>query len=201
MPTFNEVGPGWQAYRNRKGFYGIVIMAGCDHHCRFNFFSAECTGATHDITAWEQSELKRILFDDKALPKPNYVIGDEAFTNLEQFLVPWSGRGLGPWRDSFNYHLSSMRQCIERAFGILTKRWGVFWRPLNVRLKNWGLVCIVAAKLHNFCIDEQGPEVPDINPMDIQPGDVWEVLENNRRGAEIHRPSGNTRRDITSILH
>jgi hypothetical protein len=26
MPTFNEVGPGRQAYRNRKGFYGIIII-------------------------------------------------------------------------------------------------------------------------------------------------------------------------------
>ena len=24
-----------------------------------------------------------------------------------------------------------MRQSIERAFGLLTRRWGIFWRPLQ----------------------------------------------------------------------
>ena len=46
-----------------------------------------------------------------------------------------------------------MRQCIKRAFGLLTCRWGIFWRPLQCDFNHWPLVCTVAAKLHNFCID------------------------------------------------
>mmetsp|Transcript_20236 Transcript_20236/g.29052 ORF Transcript_20236/g.29052 Transcript_20236/m.29052 type:complete len:117 (-) Transcript_20236:50-400(-) len=79
--------------------------------------------------------------------------GDEAFVNTQQFLVPWSGRGLDPWKVSFNYHLSSMRQCIERSFSHLTQRWGIFWRPLQCGVDKWTLVCTVTAKLHNYIID------------------------------------------------
>jgi hypothetical protein len=75
--------------------------------------------------------------------------GDEAFANRDQLLVPWSGRGLGLAKDAFNYHLSAMRQTIERAFGLLVARWGVLWRPLRVAVHRWPLVTTVCAKLHN----------------------------------------------------
>ena len=115
------------AYYNRKGFFGILIMAGL-------------------------------------LPEEYYMIGDEAFVCSDQLLTPWSGHGLDLWRDSFNFHLSSMRQCIERAFAHLTQKWGIFWRPLRCSFKRWSLVCTVCAKLHNYCIDMKN-EYPDVGRM------------------------------------
>ena len=102
--------------------------------------------------------------ENGSVPPQYYFIGDEAFSNRDQFLVPYSGTGLPPDKDSFNYHLSSMRQCIERAFALLVLRWGVFWRPLQCSYENWTLVCTVAAKLHNFCIDENEGARHDIAP-------------------------------------
>jgi hypothetical protein len=32
-----------------------------------------------------------------------YVIGDEAFACTNNFLTPYSGCGLGPWNDAFNF--------------------------------------------------------------------------------------------------
>jgi hypothetical protein len=140
------------AYRNRKGCFGLVCLAGCDAHLKFHMFSCKCSGGTNDILAWDLSAMKNEL-DSGALPFPYYFIGDEAFINTNQFLVPWGGHGLDDWKDSFNYHLSAMRQCIERAFALLVQRWGIFWRPLQVSFDRWSLVCSVCAKLHNFCID------------------------------------------------
>lgn len=82
------------------------MLAGCDSKCRFNMFSCQWSGGTHDCLAWEGCNMKCVL-DDGLLPEKYFVIGDEAFVNTPQFLVPWSGRGLGPWKDSFNYYLSS----------------------------------------------------------------------------------------------
>jgi hypothetical protein len=50
-----------------------------------------------------------------------------------------------------------MRQCIERAFGIMTQRWGILWRPIRCNFKKWPLLLTVIAKLHNFCIDKKIP--------------------------------------------
>jgi hypothetical protein len=43
---------------------------------------------------------------------------------VNQLLIPYPGRGIGKYKDGFNYWLSHSRQSIERPFGMLTKRWG-----------------------------------------------------------------------------
>jgi hypothetical protein len=86
----------------------------------------------------------------KMLPPTYFGVGDDAFVNSDTLLTPWSGRGLTIFQDSFNYHLSSMRQTIERAFGMFIRRWGIFNRPLTVALHKWGFIADVCARLHNF---------------------------------------------------
>ncbi len=79
-------------------------------------FSCKNSGSTNDCIAWELSLLKKLVIDEGKLPAQFFLIGDEAFSCVNQFLVPYSGRGLGTWKDSFNFHLSAMRQVIEAQF-------------------------------------------------------------------------------------
>ena len=44
---------------------------------------------------------------------------------------------------------------IECAFGILVRRWGVFWRPLEVRFGRRAPLIGAAMRLHNYCIDRR----------------------------------------------
>lgn len=127
-----------------------------------------------------------------------FFIGDEAFTNTFQFLSPWSGRGLDEYKDSFNFWLSHSRQCVERAFGISTQRWGIFWRPFRFAFDRWSLVVMAAMKLHNPCIDRR-----DVSPVhhyneDMRPADQWVVYDNFRNDdVELHgRPVGDRRYDL-----
>jgi hypothetical protein len=117
QPTIKEVGPCVSSYRNRKQCFGLVIMAGCDSTCKFNIFSCQTSGGTHDSLAWEMTSASRMI-EAGELPNEFFIIGDEAVESTNHLLTPWSGSNLGLWKDSFNYHLSSMRQCIERAFGL-----------------------------------------------------------------------------------
>lgn len=146
------------AYRNRKNCWGIVVFAGCDHRGKFIMFSPRNSGATNDSLAWDCTLLK-IHMESSAnfIPAHYYFVCDEAVQCCERVLTPYGGRGIGRWKDSFNFHLSAMRQTIERAFGMLTRRWGIFWRPLQCAQDRWALVCNVAAKLHNICIDQNIP--------------------------------------------
>ena len=190
-------------YRNRHECFGIVILAGCDAKTKFLMWSCKSTGSTNDVLAWEFCNFKTLL-DNGKLPFKFYVIGDEAFVCTNQFLVPWSGRGLDPWKDSFNFHLSAMRQCIERAFALLVQRWGIFWRTLKCSYDKWTLVCTVAAKLHNFCIDMNEGTEKDIlerHNDDWEDGDNPTVLVNSdENDISRARPSGNTRINITQYL-
>lgn len=172
------------AYRNRHGCWGLVVLAGCDARCKFTMFSCMNSGSTNDCIAWELSLLKRLINDEGRLPAQYFIIGDEAFSCTDQLLVPYSGRGLGVWKDSFNYHLSLMRQVIERAFAILTQRWGLLWRPLRCNSLKWTTVLTVLAKLHNYCIDRNIPLNRNRYYEDEEFEDEQEVLLNEEGAVE-----------------
>lgn len=171
------------SYRNRKGVFGVVILAGCDARTKFHMWNNKNTGSTNDCTAWDNSSLKKKI-DHGALPQRYYFIGDEAFVLGNQFLIPWGGQGIGVAKDSYNYHLSVRRQVIERAFGILVKRWGVFARALVVSHSRWFLVSSVCAKLHNICIDKNVPFVQRFT-LDSHADDNDELLDNILHDGDI----------------
>jgi hypothetical protein len=78
-------------YRYRKGGFAIVVLAGCDINCRFIVASCNHSGSTNDIIAWQHMDLFEAVEIDKKLPLKYFFIGDEAFTNTNQFLSPWPG--------------------------------------------------------------------------------------------------------------
>jgi hypothetical protein len=141
------------SYRNSHECRGLVVLAGGDARCRFNMFSVVNTGSTNDTVAWDLSSMKTIL-DSGKLPRQYYIVDDEAFVCTDQLPVPYSGRGLGVWKDSFNCHFSRMRQCIERSFALLVQRWGILWQPLRGAFKRWPTLLTVCAKLHNYCLNK-----------------------------------------------
>jgi hypothetical protein len=130
-------------YRFRKGGDAIIVMAGCDIQARFIAVSCTHSSSTIDIIAWQDTNIFQMLEIERQLPEKYFLIGVEAFSNTFQFLSPWSGRGLDPYRDSFNFWLSHSRQCVERSFGILTQRWGIFLRPFRFSFDRWSLVVMV----------------------------------------------------------
>ena len=134
-------------FRNRKGGFGIVVLAGSDIRGKFHFANTNHAGSTNDIIAWEESALYEAIKNGR-IPAQFFIIGDEAFTNINQVLSPWSGRGIGAYKDAFNYWLSHSRQCIERSFGMLTQRWGIFWRKFMFSQSKWALVTQVLSLIH-----------------------------------------------------
>jgi hypothetical protein len=99
----------------------FFCLAGC------KVMSANFPGSTNDSLAWVMSKEYTDMISNNLLQE----------SSTEQILFPFEGRGIGVWRDSFNYHLSAMRQCIERA-------WGSFWRSLTCAMDKWSLVTMFA---------------------------------------------------------
>ena len=141
-------------------------------------FSVKCPGSTNDCIAWELTKSFQEVVVKQKLPPQYYFICDEAVPANEFVLSPFGGRNIGTWRDSFNYHLSSMRQSIERAFGLLTRRWGIFWRPLQCDYGRWNVIARVCAKLHNACIDFGIIDLTGTMAEDYAEGDSAEVFMN-----------------------
>jgi len=113
----------------RKGGFALIVMAGCDVNGRFYMASADHSGSTNDCIVWGDNSALADAIENGSLDPKYFIIGDEAFSCTNQVLSPWPGRGIGLWKDSFNYWLSHSRQCIERAFGMLTMRKPSCWFP------------------------------------------------------------------------
>jgi DDE superfamily endonuclease len=140
------------------------------------------------------------------LPKTYHYVLDEAYPCTKPEMSPWKGRKLSLEKDAFNYFMSFTRQVIEREFGILVQRWGIFWHPLRLSLNHSGTAIHVACKLHNVCIGLSGHvpicsihicSVPGFETeTDYQPGD--EINYNLTDGTPITRVY---RSDLESCYH
>ncbi len=113
-----------------------------------------------------------------------------------------SGRGLDIYKDSFNYWLSHSRQAVEHSFGMLTQRWGIFWRIFRFSFDRWPLVVLVCMKLHNICIDKVCSVPLQRFIEDVRPNDEWAVNDNSRDDDWMYRVrgTGDRRREITAKL-
>eukprot|EP00171_Calliarthron_tuberculosum_P004660 IDg4660t1 len=146
--------PNPSTYYNRKGFFALNVQAACDAEYRFLYVAALTPGSTHDSTAFAMSSLSDLLTKEIGGLLPGFwIAGDEAYSCTDRLLSPWPGRNLTVEKECFNYWQSSARIHIEQAFGILVARWGVFWRPLRVRVKKSAQVVSVCCKLHNYILD------------------------------------------------
>jgi hypothetical protein len=115
--------------------------------------SSKLCSYTNDNTSYIVTQLSKDIKAGK-LPQQYHVVLDEAYPCLEQEMSPWKGRNLSVEKDAFNYYLSLNRQVMERAFGILVQRWGIFWRPLRMSMHNQGVAICIACRLHNVCMND-----------------------------------------------
>ena len=153
---------------SRKGFYCFGLQAFCDSNCKLLSVSSQMCTSTHDSTAYIATSVSRAIErskqmkkngvpdDQLPLPKDFHIVLDEGYVCDGQQLSPHRGSDLPADKDTFNYFLSLHRQCIERAFGLLTQRWGILWRPLRVKPTNLPILFQTLCKLHNICVDRFG---------------------------------------------
>ena len=66
------------SHRNRKGFWGMVVFAGCDADLRFLSAASRFPGATNDSLAWDLSTLNNTVFKTNRLPPQYYGICNKA---------------------------------------------------------------------------------------------------------------------------
>lgn len=108
-------------------------------------------GSTHDSSSFNSSEFAQKI--DEYVPEPYWIAGDDAYGCTEKLLTPYPGsHDFQSVKDTFNfYHSGCNRIFIECAFGILVRRWGILWKPLEMSLDNNARIIMVCMLLHNFC--------------------------------------------------
>lgn len=149
-------------YYNYKGFNSLVLLAIANGNYEFIMCDFGANGRVSDGGVMNSTVFYEKLKNGSLnLPKPSplveggrelpYVfIGDEAFALGRNIMKPFPQRDLSRDRKIYNYRLSRARRIIENVFGILVARFGVFQKPLGLKLENIEKVVFACCVLHNF---------------------------------------------------
>ncbi|KAI3744360.1 hypothetical protein L1987_57439 [Smallanthus sonchifolius] len=155
-------------YIGRKGYATQNIMVVCDFNMCFTFVWAGWEGTAHDTRIFNEAlERPELQFPHPTGDK--YYVVDAGYPNTKGYLAPYKGthiryhlpdfqrghtsamRAPRGSKETFNYHHSSLRNIIERTFGVWKARWALL-RDMHVNYKYEHQVSIVIASMaiHNF---------------------------------------------------
>ncbi|GFS03054.1 protein ALP1-like [Elysia marginata] len=81
---------------------------------------------------------------------PFVFVADDAFAMTENLSKPYAGNNLDHDQRVFNYRLSRARRVSEIAFGIMSSRFGVFRRPIQLAPETAATITLACCYLHNF---------------------------------------------------
>lgn len=85
-------------------------------------------------------------------------------------IVPFPGQNLHkthPYLEAFNFYQSQLRITIERAFGVLVRRWGILWKAMEYDLEFQFEIVHACCRLHNFCISRRLLPIQIVSPPSI----------------------------------
>ncbi|XP_017135552.2 protein ALP1-like isoform X4 [Drosophila miranda] len=152
-------------YFNYKKFFSIVLQGVADSNCKFIFIELGFKGSQSDGGIFAASRLQQAIIrneldipSEEVLPNsdikaPFVFIGDEAYPLTKYLMRPYPRRSLTEPRFVFNERLSSARRCVECAFGILTEKWRLMKREIDVTPKKAIILIKAMCLLHNIIID------------------------------------------------
>jgi len=146
-------------YYNYKGFYSLVLMAVVNSNYEFIYVDVGKNGRLSDAGIIEYTELYQSLKNgrlqtpknDETVNNLNFVfLGDEAFALHEHVLKPYAQRELTHEKRVFNYRLSRARNCVENTFGLISSRFRLLQRAINLTPENASFAVLAICIIHNF---------------------------------------------------
>lgn len=188
-------------YRGRKDYPTQNVLAACTFDLRFSYVLVGWEG-----TASDSRIIKSALTRDHCLkiPEGKYYLVDAGFMlksglitpyrNVRYHLKEYSGNPPRNARELFNHRHSSLRNAIERAFGVLKKRFPIIASGTepNYRMKTQNLIILSCFILHNYLI-KKDPDHVILAEVDreLENGGTEELLqrrddhEDTQRGEAI----------------
>lgn len=153
-------------YNNYKKTFSIVLLAVVDHEYRFRAIQVGDFGRMSDGGVFSASNLgKGLERGDLNVPPsaplpgapelgplPHVLVGDAAFPLKTYLLRPYPATDLDHDNRIFNYRLSRARMVMECAFGILTARWRIMLRDINLHPNHVDTLVVAAIILHNYLL-------------------------------------------------
>jgi len=150
-------------YYNYKHFFSLVLMALCDSNYCFIWVDIGAYGKNSDSGIFKESSLytklsektlnipePRPIIDNDEIKLPYVIVADEAFGMLENLMRPFGGNLLSHEKKIYNYRHTLARRYIECTFGIMSNKWRILHRPLDVNIEFAQDIVKAICVLHNY---------------------------------------------------
>jgi hypothetical protein len=199
-------------YRNRKGTLSQNVMCACDFDLNFTFISCGWEGSASDAGVLRSARSKGFH-----VPVGKFYLVDGGYANTPSFVAPYRGvryhlsefrrRGSSQrnqyanYKELFNHRHAQLRNHIERAFGVLKKRFPILkvgtFHPIENQIK----IPAAAIVFHNIIRGQNGDERwLDHQPNYISPSDFVELPDgDNNYPNEVESTDGSNLRDQIAL--
>ena len=151
-------------YYNYKKFFSLVLLAVCNSNYEIIWTSIGAEGKSSDSGIWKRSPIYQALHNRRnplEIPAPErlqrdgprlpyFFVGDDAFPLSSFMMKPYSRCDLTPRQRIFNYRLSRARMTIENVFGIMSAKFNILHKGINMEPENATTVISAVCHLHNY---------------------------------------------------
>ncbi|XP_072148926.1 protein ALP1-like [Setaria viridis] len=147
-------------HMGRHGYPTQNVLAICDFDMRFTFVVSGWPGSVHDMRVFTDAVNK--YTDKYPHPPPGkFYLVDSGYPNRPGYLAPYKGTkyhlpefrsGPNPrgMKETFNYAHSSLRNVIERSFGVLKMKWRILLGIPSFPIEKQSKIIVACMALHNF---------------------------------------------------
>jgi hypothetical protein len=147
-------------HTGRHGYTSLNVMAICDFDMRFTFVVAGWPGSFCDIRVFKD-EIGKYGDRFPHPPEGKFYLVDSGYPNRIGYLAPYKGIKYhlpefrqGPMprgrKENFNYAYSSIRNVIERSFGVLKMKWRTLLDLPRYPMAKQSRIIMGCMALHNF---------------------------------------------------
>ena len=168
---------------NRKGYFSLNCQFTCTADLVFTSIVTHWPGSTHDARIFRECALNR-QFEQGELQ--GILLGDAGYPCLPYLLTPVNN----PRRNAeqrYNYAHSQTRTVVERAFGVMKRRFACLHYGLRLRIRTDFAVITAVAVLHNIAMRRGEPPPVYDDPEQGDPGNPDNIAPN--QPAQANRPA------------
>ena len=137
-----------EIFRCRKGYFSLNIQAICGPDLLFYNIVARWPGSVHDARIFENS---RICDDLREGVLPGHLLGDSGYPNRKYLLTPLLSPN-SPQEERYNASHVKTRNTVERAFGVLKRRFSYLGKSMRTNLETTKAIIVASVVLHNIAV-------------------------------------------------
>lgn len=199
-------------YRNRKGTLSQNMMVACDFDLNFTFISCGWKGSASDAGV-----LRSAISRGFEVPAGKFYLVDGGYGNTPSFLAPYPGvryhlgefrrrrnshTGYANHQELFNHRHALARNHIERAIGVLKKRFQILKVANHYPIESQMKIHAACVAFHNIIrgqngdeawLDHQPPLIPPTTFVDVPDGD------DGQHQQQVNTNNGNDFRDQIAL--